>query len=60
MTDSMPLLEFDPTTPAVIEPANVISRIDIPEAFVLCFFREAIDRLVADLGGRTERPDLVA
>jgi len=50
--DSVPLLEFDPTTPAVVEPSVAISPIDMPEAFVLCFFREAIDRLVADLGGR--------
>ena len=48
----IPLLEFDPTTPALIEPSAVIRRIDIPEAFVLCFFQEAIARLVTDLGGR--------
>jgi uridine phosphorylase len=49
---SVPILEFDPSTPAVIEPSLAIKRKDIPENFVLCFFHEAIDRLVADLGGR--------
>ncbi|MEW5991605.1 MAG: nucleoside phosphorylase [Chloroflexota bacterium] len=48
----MPLLEFDPATSAVVEPSVAIRRIDAPEAFVLCFFPDAIDRLVKALDGR--------
>ncbi len=42
----VPILEFDDTRPAVIEPAKVIKSIKIPEHAVLCFFREAIEKLV--------------
>jgi uridine phosphorylase len=54
MTDAhaLPLLEFDPTASAFIEPAAAVRAIPVPEAFVLCFFRDAIGRLVADLGAR--------
>ena len=51
-TQGLPLLEFDPTTSAVIEPAAAIRAFPVPEAFALCFFRDAIVRLVADLGAR--------
>ena len=40
-----PILEFDPSRPAVIEPSQVISPIDAPEHCVLCFFSEALARL---------------
>ena len=50
--DALPLLEFDPTASAMIEPAAAIRDIPVPEAFVLCFFRDAIDRLVTDVGAR--------
>jgi uridine phosphorylase len=49
MTDSIPLLEFDPEREAVIEPAKVIKRRDLPELCVLCFFREVIDRATEKL-----------
>jgi uridine phosphorylase len=49
MTDSIPLLEFDPEREAVIEPAKVIKRRDLPEHCVLCFFREVIDRATEKL-----------
>lgn len=54
MTDPspIPLTEFDPTTPAVLEPSVVVRRIEAPEAFVLCFFPDAIGRLVTELDGR--------
>ncbi len=39
---SYPILEFDPARTAVIEPARVIPRADIPERCVLCFFQEVI------------------
>ena len=40
-----PILEFDPSRPAVIEPSQAISPIDAPEHCVLCFFSEALARL---------------
>lgn len=46
-----PLMEFDPSRNAVIDPARTIAPRDVPEAFVLCFFRDAIARLVAEFGG---------
>ena len=44
MTDTIPLLEFDPEREAIIEPAKVIRHRDLPARCVLCFFKEVIDR----------------
>ncbi len=41
-----PILEFDPSRRAVIEPAEQIAACDVPEHCVVCFFREVIDELV--------------
>ncbi len=41
-----PILEFDPTRPAVIEPSEQIKACDVPEHCVPCFFRDVIDELV--------------
>lgn len=41
-----PILEFDPTPEALLEPSRVIRRSDVPERCVLCFFQEVIDLLV--------------
>lgn len=39
-----PILEFDPTVPAVIEPSNLLAPLaEMPERVVLCFFQEVID-----------------
>lgn len=43
----IPLLEFDDERDAVIEPARVIPRRDMPDAAVLCFFSEVIERVAA-------------
>jgi len=40
-----PILEFDPTSEAVIEPSRVINAIDAPEHCVLCFFPEVIAKV---------------
>jgi uridine phosphorylase len=40
-----PILEFDPTPRAIIEPASVLSPIDIPEHCVLCFFEDVFKAL---------------
>ncbi len=43
-----PILEHDPTRPAFIEPANVIKPRDMPEYCVICFFKEVIEKVVAE------------
>ena len=45
MTDSYPILEFDPAPRGVINPTDQISAIDIPEHCVICFFQEVIARV---------------
>ena len=45
-----PLLEFDPSPTAVIEPRLAVGQIDLPEAVVICFFRDAIERLRVEAG----------
>lgn len=46
MQQPYPILEFDPTPSAVIEPMRVVEPIDIPEHCVLCFFQDVIGDLV--------------
>jgi uridine phosphorylase len=41
----IPLLEFDPTKEAVIEPSRIFPRKKIPEYCLLCFYQEIIDQL---------------
>lgn len=43
-----PILEFDPTPEALIEPSKVIRARDLPEHCVICFFGEVIDRVIAE------------
>lgn len=43
-----PILEYDPTREARIEPANIIKPLDTPEHCVICFFPEVIDTIVAE------------
>ena len=48
MTDDSllsPLLEFDPARRAFIEPSEQVPAIDVPEACVITFFSDAVDRL---------------
>ncbi len=45
LMDGIPLLEFDGDGEAVIEPARVVSRQDVPEACVLCFFGDVVESL---------------
>jgi len=40
-----PLLEYDPSIPAIIEPQNVVRNIEAPEHCVFCFFGEVIEDL---------------
>ena len=47
-----PILEFDPSPTAVIEPNEVIDPIDIPPHVVLCFFQDVIQDVVERHGAR--------
>lgn len=47
-----PLLEHDPNRSALIEPSRVIKPRDVPEHCVICFFREIIDKVVAEHDAR--------
>ena len=49
----IPLFEYDPSPSALIEPTALISpRDDMPRACVLTWFRDAVERAVADTFGR--------
>src|SRR5512142_2526449 len=52
MTPSYPILEFDPTPEAFIEPARVIRPRDVPEHCVLCFFRDVLDQVIMEQNAR--------
>jgi len=45
-----PILEHDPTRAAFIEPTRTIKARDVPEHCVICFFKEVIDKVVAEHG----------
>ena len=47
-----PILEFDPTPIAVIEPGEVIEPMEIAPHAVLCFFQDVIADVVERHGGR--------
>jgi uridine phosphorylase len=50
-----PILEFDPTSKAVLEPSEHVKRMDIPERCVVCFFQDVINTLVA--AGKVHKVD---
>src|ERR1700693_6569017 len=45
-TRLFPIIEYDPSPTAIIEPRRVYKRIDVPKHCVLCFFQDVIDDLV--------------
>jgi uridine phosphorylase len=47
-----PLLEHDPAPRAYIEPSEQVARRDVPEACVITFFADVVDRLVRTRGAR--------
>jgi len=50
--DHAPILEYDPSPNAVVQPHITITRFDLPARVVLCFFRDAISEFVQAIGGR--------
>jgi len=45
MRHDYPILDFDPSRGAIIEPSRIVRPIDVPEHCVLCFFRDVIEKL---------------
>ena len=45
MQHSYPILEYDPTPEAIIEPGRVLKPLDIPQHCVVCFFQDVINQL---------------
>lgn len=43
-----PILEFDPAPEAFIEPSKIIHRRDLPEHCVITFFKEVVEKVVAE------------
>lgn len=50
--DTYPILEFDPSPEAFIEPSKIIQARDLPEHCVICFFREVIEKVVSEYNAR--------
>jgi uridine phosphorylase len=48
MQQPYPILEFDPTRKAVIEPDEQIKREEISERCVICFFQEVLNLLIEE------------
>lgn len=48
MNQDYPILEFDPTRPAIIEPKQVIQPMDVPEHCVICFFSEVVTKVCTE------------
>ena len=47
-----PILEHDPTREAFIEPTQQIKERDVPEHCVICFFKDVIEKVVAEHDAR--------
>jgi uridine phosphorylase len=43
-----PILEFDPSREAFIEPSKVHNKIDMPMHCVICFFKEVLDKVISE------------
>ena len=47
-----PIIEYDPSPTAIIEPRRIYKPIDVPKHCVLCFFQDVIDDLKLNGGAR--------
>ena len=52
MHQRYPILEFDSSRRAIIEPSRILKSIDAPKHCVVCFFQEVIDQVVKDKHAR--------
>lgn len=51
MQAEYPILEFDASRTAIIEPQNVVKKVDVPEHCVICFFQDVITKVVQQHNG---------
>ncbi len=51
-TGDIPILEFDPTPRAVLEPSAVVPRVDNAEHCVICFFDDIVRQVAAATGAK--------
>lgn len=49
---SVPILEFDPSPEAMLEPKRLIAPRDVPRHAVVCFFQDVISKLVQEHAAR--------
>jgi len=47
-----PILEFDSTPEAFIEPSKVIRARDLPQHCVICFFKEVMDKVIVEYNAK--------
>jgi uridine phosphorylase len=57
MDSQFPILEFDPTPEAKIEPSRVIRPRDVPEHCVVCFFLDVIEKVIQKQQARIAVPN---
>ncbi len=61
MNHDFPILEHDPASVAVLEPAKLVKPIDAPAHCVICFFQGVLNKVVADHGAQriaTQRSEM--
>jgi len=46
LRQDLPILEFDPSTTAVINPSAMVTRVAFPKLAVACFFKEVVEDVV--------------
>jgi len=47
-----PILEHDPSREALTEPSKIIKPRDMPEHVVICFFREVVNKVIAECNAK--------
>lgn len=47
-----PILEFDPSPEAFIEPSKIKRVYDLPEHCVICFFKEVLDKVIVECNAK--------
>lgn len=47
-----PILEFDPTREAFIEPSKVVKPRDVPEHCIICFFKDLVEEIAEEHDSR--------
>jgi uridine phosphorylase len=57
MQQLYPILDFDATPIAVIEPGSLIKPMDVPRHCVLCFFPEVVEQIVSQSDPRVLREE---